>query len=223
MHVRFVRREELAPSIWQYYFAPERQVDFVPGQYADFHILKPLNDPRGQARTFTLTSLPEEPELSFVVKIFGHHSPYKQALQDLVPGDSLRMDDAMGDLILPKLPDIPLVFVAGGIGVASYVSMLKQLLAQKQERPIFFFYALRSRREQIFRELTDAYPLQLKQVVFAPNQVGVQEITDSTPPGALMFLSGSQAFVENLRSGLEALGKPRSSIVFDYYDGYAEL
>lgn len=223
MQVFFERRAELVPGIWQYWFRPEHTVDFVPGQYADLHLAGVTGDPRGASRTFSFTSLPSEPSVSFVLKHFELQSPYKQALQALNEGDAARLDDALGDLVLPKFVDTPLVFVAGGIGIASYVSMFKDLLARREERPVFFFYALCSRREQIFRELFEAYPLQLKNIVIAPNRLTAAEITATTPPGALLYLSGSQKFVEGLQADLEVGGIPREQIIFDYFDGYSEL
>jgi len=223
MKVFFERREELAPTIWQYHFRPERPVDFIPGQYADLHMLTPLGDPRGQSRVFSLTSLPEEDLVSFVIKMVSPTSPYKLGLQALRTGDELRLDDAMGDLVLPKSPDIPLVFVAGGIGIASFASMLRQLLAAREERSIYLFYALRSRTEYIFRNLTDTYPLALKTIAIAPNRLSAQEIVASTPPSALVYLSGSQRFVEGLQTNLAALGTPHEQVIFDYFDGYTEL
>lgn len=223
MTVTFNQREELAPTVWQYTFAPERPVDFVAGQYATFHVLQPLPDSRGPSRTFTLTSLPGEASISFVAKFIAPLSPYKQALQALQPGDKLRIDDAMGDLVLPKSVEAPLVFIAGGIGMASYASMLTLLTRQKEQRSIFLFYALRNRREQIFRELSLAYPLELLQTIIAPNRLSAQEILDSTPPSALIYLSGSQKFVEGLRTDLLALSVSASRIVYDYFDGYTEL
>lgn len=223
MQVFFEKREEIAPGIWQYWFRPERTPDFVPGQYVDLHLTRVETDPRGASRTFSITSLPADESMTFILKHFVLQSPYKQALQGLEPGEAARIDDAMGDLVLPKSVEMPLVFVAGGIGIASYVSMLKYLLMHKEERPVFFFYQLRSRREQIFRELTDAYPLASKDISIAPNRLSAEHIKASTPPDALIYLSGSQNFVEGLRADLEALGTPRSQIVFDYYDGYTEL
>lgn len=223
MQVFFERHEELVPGIWEYVFRPERPVDFVPGQYVDLFLEGVADDPRGGSRTFSITSLSSDAELHFITKHFGLQSPYKHRLQALQPGDEAKVNDAMGDLVLPKNTGQPLVYVAGGIGVASYAAMLKDLLARKEERPIFLFYQLRTRREQLFRELTDAYPLQLKQIILAPNQVSAQEIKATTPPDSLIYLSGSQPFVETLLADLEALGTPRSSIVFDYYDGYSEL
>lgn len=219
----FERREAIAPAIWQYWFHPERAVDFVPGQYVDLYLGKLPNDPRGGSRTFSITSLPSDPSITFVTKHFELQSAYKHTLQTMAEGDSAWISDAMGDLVLPKSPTTPLVFIAGGIGIASYASMLLDLLNRKEERPLFLFYYLRSRREQILRDLTDAYPLQLKEMILAPNRLSAQEILGTTPPNAFLYVSGSQGFVEGLLKELEALGVQRSRVVFDYYDGYAEL
>jgi len=223
MQVFFERRTELAPGIWQYDFRPERSVDFVPGQYASLQLDGVTGDPRGSSRTFSFTSLPGEPFISFVLKHFELQTPYKQRLQSLQTGNAARLGDAMGDLVLPKNPAVPLIFVAGGIGIASFVSMLKTLLLDREERQIFFFYSLRSRQEQLFREITNAYPLALSTLAISPNYITAQEIVDSIPPDALIYLSGSQQFVEGLRGGLNTLGIPHDRIVFDYFDGYTEL
>jgi len=223
MQIRFVDRVELAPTIWQYFFAPERPVDFIPGQYTTFHVSRQLEDPRGQSRVFSFTSLPSDDTLSFVAKFVPPLSPYKQALQALKAGDDLWIEDAMGDLVLPKLPTVPLVFVAGGIGLASYISMLRQLLANREERQIFLFYAVRSRTEQIFTDVLQAYPLALKHITIAPHRLTADEIIGSVPPDAFYYLSGSQRFVEGLQADFEAAGIPREQIVFDYFDGYSEL
>lgn len=223
MQLSFVRREELAPSIWEYYFRPERPLDFVPGQYVSLSLDNVQADPRGPSRVYTLTSQPNAELMSFVLKVPEPHSPHKQALILLKPGDTARCNDSMGDMILPKDPSQPLVFVAGGIGIASYVSMLVHLIARQEERQIFMFYSLRSKYEQIFRDLLNKYPLALKTIVIAPNRLTAQQIIDSTPPEALLYLSGSQRFVEGLRLNLEILGKPHNQIVFDYFDGYVDL
>jgi len=223
MQVFFERRQELAAGIWQYDFRPDQTVDYVPGQYVPLFLSGISDDPRGASRTFSLTSLPSDTSISFITKHFELQTPYKHRLQSLAEGEEARIGEAMGDLVLPKSTEMPLVFVAGGIGIASYASMLKDLLNRREERQIFLFYVLRSRREQLFRELTDTYPLIGKDVAIAPNSVNAEQILSSTPPGSLIYLSGGQMFVETLRAELEAYAVPRSQIVFDYYDGYAEL
>src|SRR6476661_8428858 len=114
MQLSFVERRELAPAIWEYYFRPERPLDFVPGQYLSISLPDVKDDPRGPTRTYTLTSQPKAELISFVVKIPEPHSPHKEVLINMEPGDQARCNDSMGDLILPKDPALPLVFVAGG-------------------------------------------------------------------------------------------------------------
>lgn len=223
MQVFFEQRQELAPGIWQYDFRPERMPDFVPGQYVDLRLDGVAGDPRGSARTFSMISMPTDPSISFLLKHFELQSPYKHVLQALQPGDAANITDAMGDLVLPKDPAMPLVFVAGGIGIASFTAMLRQLIAKREERHISLFYALRSQREQVFTDLIKAYPLALYQKVIAPNRLTAQEIIDSTPPDSFIYLSGSERFVEGLRADLVALGIPHERLVFDYFDGYIEL
>jgi ferredoxin-NADP reductase len=216
MMVTYERREQLAPSIWQYYFRPERTVDYIPGQYVSLH-LPVLGDPRGPARTFTLTSLPSDELISFVVKIPEPHSPYKQILLDIEPGTIGKIDDAMGDLVLPKLPTVPLVFVAGGIGVASYVSMVRSLTTP---RVINMFYALRTPDEQLFTSIFEP----LRPMLFvAPDRLQASQVVENQLEDTQYYLSGSERFVEGLRADLTALSVPHEQIVFDYYDGYVEL
>lgn len=223
MRVFFEKREELTTNVWYYFFLPERPLGYIPGQYVDFRIPHDGADNRGMSRTFTLTSLPSEKHLSFVVKFEEPSSTYKKVLQALQPGGEATITDAMGDLILPKSTDVPLVFVGGGIGIASFASMFKQLLATREERNIFLFYAVRHAREQIFRDLTQAYPLQLKTITIAPNRLSAKQIIDSTPPNGLIYLSGSEKFVEGLRADLQTQGIAHEQIIFDFFDGYAEL
>ena len=129
----------------------------------------------------------------------------------------------MGDLVLPKSKETPLTFIAGGIGIASYVPLFKYLLRHREERSIFLFYYMRSRREMIFRDLFDAYPLAEHDITIAPNELRAENIISSVPPKSLYYISGGQLFVESLLHSLELLGTPRSRIIFDYFDGYIDL
>lgn len=223
MDVVFERRENLAANIWQYYFRPLGGLDFLPGQYADLHLSKVVGDPRGPSRTLSFTNLPDEPSISFVLKHFEKQSPYKQALEHLKPGGVAKIDNAMGDLVLPKSPATPLIFVAGGIGIASYVGMLKQLIKTNEQRQVELFYQLRDAGEQIFGELLEAYKFKQKEILFKPDTLTGGKIKTSVSPESLIYLSGSQTFVENLQTDLERLGFARAQIIFDYYDGYIEL
>ena len=221
MQVFFDHREQLAPGVWQHYFRPERPLRFEPGQYVEFRLPGIMGDPRGAARVFTLTSLPDDEFVSFITKDQPQVSPYKAALLSLQPGSAVVTTDPMGDLILPKLSSIPLVFIAGGIGIASYVSMLRRLQNIGEHRDIQLYYGLRTAQELLFSELLGTFPFTTKTIAVAPIRLDVGVMTHTTPTDALWYISGSQAFVESMCAGLFTHGIDRQQTVFDYFDGYS--
>lgn len=222
MIVKFERRVQLTPDVWEYYFVPERPLGYVSGQYVDVH-LPNVSDPRGPSRVFTLTSLPDEPFLSFAAKFSAPLTPYKLALQNLQPGDAAHIDDAMGDVILPKNPSIPLIFVAGGLGIASFVSILRSLQQGDETRSITLLYALRTAQDDAYPELLKEFTFANKHVFICPNRLIVDDITQIVTEDSLIYLSGSQRFVEGLRTSLQANGIDHEQIIFDFFDGYSEL
>jgi ferredoxin-NADP reductase len=222
MQVFFESRRELAPTIWEYSFRPARIVDFVPGQYVDVRLPQVKNDPRGSGRTLTIVSLPSEASLRFVVKHSENESFYKQTLSALKPGAEATITDAMGDVVLPKLGSIPLVFVAGGIGLASFISILRSLESSGEHRNISLLYGRRARHELIYPELLKSFPFAHKQLLVSPQRILAKDILAAAGSEAMIYISGSQKFVEELSLQLRQHGIGNERIVFDYFDGYRD-
>src|SRR4051812_41821511 len=72
--------ENSAKTIGSFYFRPDKKYEYLPGQYAEFHISHTPIDDRGIARTMTLTSFPSEELVSFTAKFFRHGSTFKDSL-----------------------------------------------------------------------------------------------------------------------------------------------
>ena len=100
-------------------------------------------DSRGIAAISPSASAPTEPDLRLGVRVNDPSSTYKQALLEMDPGDEIIAGQLSGDFTMPKDPDQPLVFVARGIGITPYRSMIKYLLDTHQRRPITLFYSAR--------------------------------------------------------------------------------
>src|SRR5258707_9859076 len=60
-----------------------------------------------------------------------------------------------GDFTLPADPNKRLVFIAGGIGITPFRSMIKYLLDKRQKRPITVFYANRTVNEIVYKDVLD--------------------------------------------------------------------
>lgn len=220
MQVMFQSRRRLAPDTWEYVFLPERPLLYVPGQYVELRLGAISDDARGSSRVFTLTSLPSEPVLRFAIDVPTPRSPYKHALTTLHLGDQAHIGDAIGDVILPKYTGTPLVFVAGGLGIASYVGMLQELIATGEARHVDLRYAYRHSADMIFTDLLNTFPFASRKDFCTPERLQVTAIVDVLTPESLVYLSGSERFVEGLRAGLQTRGVAHERIVFDFFEGY---
>lgn len=222
MQVFFESKRELAPSIWKYSFRPERPVHFVPGQYVSLQLPGVAQDGRGSSRTLTIVSTPSDPTIDFVVKHPDKQSAYKQRLANLPGGAMAAITDPMGDVILPKLASLPLVFVAGGIGLASFISILRTLETTGEQRLVHLLYGRRERSELIYEDLLKQFPFASKQLFVSPQRVSIKDILRISDDSTMIYVSGAQHFVEDLSSQLRLAGIGNERIVFDFFDGYRE-
>jgi ferredoxin-NADP reductase len=78
-------------------------------------------------KPFTITSLPDEEHLEFVIKSYPtdqypEHDGFTEMLPTLEPGQRIRVDAASGDIG----DEGPGLFVAGGAGVTPFIPILKK-------------------------------------------------------------------------------------------------
>ncbi len=224
MQVTFIDKQELAPQVWLYRFKPKSTLDFTPGQYARFTFPFHVADPHDQQhRTFSFVSHPNSPELSILTRLEKPYSVFKQPLSQLESGDIMHIDEPHGDTILPRLDTVPLVFVAQGIALASYIAMLQEIADQKLTHPTTLLWAHRADDAPLIGLMPGGVPLQARREFTYPEKLTGTHIAEYDTPDSLIYLSGGQHFVESLGAELEASGIPRERIIYDYYEGYAEL
>ena len=157
-------------------------------------------------------------------------SSYKQALQALKPGDKVSASAPMGDFVLPKLLQTPLVFVAGGIGITPFLSMFKWLASTGEDRPIKFIHAVRTEDDLAFQAVFEAAGQHVTTVVSEPTaawggergHVSAEMIIGLEAPTAdsLVYVSGPEKLVEDLLSQLKTAGLRKDQLVGDYFPGY---
>ena len=234
MNATFVGSEETAHNIKTFWFKPEQPVRYQAGQFTEIYLPHDNPDGRGIKRWFTLSSSPTEELLSITTKFASHQgSSFKQCLAQLKPGTLLRLADPMGDFVLPRDKTIPLVFVAGGMGVTPMRSMVKWLLDNGEKRQIHLIYAVTEEDELAFVPLFTEYGLQLTPVVKIP-QSGYSGETGSLSTDRIsqlapdddryrLYLSGPEPMVETFYKDLKAKGFTEDRLVTDYFPGYQQF
>lgn len=140
----------------------------------------------------------------------------------------------MGDFVLPQDASRPLIFIAGGLGVTPFRSMVKWLLDRHEVRPAQLWQASSGLEMLIFAELFERAPfLKYQRLVSRPPatlDVTVGRLTAQLisrlakdQPRALVYLAGPEVMVEQLAGELKDLGLSADRTVTDYFPGYSAI
>jgi ferredoxin-NADP reductase len=220
-------KKQLAPGIYEFVFGPDRKVDFKAGQYLEWTKPHSPSDTRGNRRYFTIASSPTENDIHLGVRFYEPSSSYKKSLQEMKVGEKLVAGQLSGDFVLPQDKSKKLVFIAGGIGITPFRSMIKYLLDQNEKRDVVLIYSNETEDEVAYRSVfDDAARKGMKVVYFYSKQSGrlnpeklKQEVPDLDQRH--FYISGSHGFVAAVEDMLHDLGVPRSKIKTDFFPGYA--
>jgi ferredoxin-NADP reductase/Na+-translocating ferredoxin:NAD+ oxidoreductase RnfD subunit len=229
-------RRQISPVAYELTFAPNRKVAFAPGQYMEWTLGHEEPDSRGTRRYFTLASAPTEPELRLGVRFNNPSSTYKQALLEMNKGDEIIAGQLSGDFTMPRNPVQPLVFIAGGIGITPFRSMIKYLLDTHRRRPITLFYGALTVNDFVFTDVFDRAERELgirtiyiaeKTEGMSPGWVGLTgrvepEIIWTYAPyyqKAIFYISGPSVMVDAVKRMLNKMGIPDGQIKTDFFAG----
>lgn len=217
--LKLISKTKLSPTTYEFAFQPDRKLTFKPGQYMDFTLSGVKLDQRGNRRTFTIASPPEDEQIRIAVKFYNPGSQFKKRLLSLKNNDGILGNHIAGDFILPADTNQPLVFVAGGIGVTPYISILQHLLIHKQSRDITLYYFANDKSEIVYKDvLKAAESIGLKTIIRIGKGERLQESDVNQHRKAHFYLSGPPALVTAYKSQLKSNGINR--IYTDNFTGY---
>lgn len=211
---------------WDFIFTPGEKVNYKSGQYMEWTLEHKNPDSRGNRRYFTLASSPTEDELRIGVKFFNNGSSYKRALMAMeVNGVPIVASQISGSFTLPKDTKRKLIFIAGGIGITPYRSMIKFLSDTKQDRDIILVYSVNNPDEIAYKDTFENTSLKRLKVIFKITNLTVRinkefiinEVEDYKE--RLFYLSGPDTMVNNTERLLKDLGISAGSIKKDYFPG----
>ena len=123
--VALTAREEVAEGTMAFRFAKPAGFRFKPGQSVNLTLIEPPAEPNSTRRTFSLASAPFEDELAVATRM-REGSGFKRALKALPIGAQIRLSGPLGDMTLHEDAARAAVFIAGGIGITPFRSMLLQ-------------------------------------------------------------------------------------------------
>lgn len=237
LSLRLKERKEIGNGILAFSFDYPQGFNHRLGQYMEWTLPLGELDDRGNRRYFSIASSPTESELLIAARFYPKSSRYKQVMAAMEAGDSIVAAELSGDFVLPSDPTVPLVFVAGGIGIAPFRSMLKYLADSDEKRDIVLLYSNSTADQIVFEDvLTEAQRKAGLKTVYTltdesklpkgwTGETGYidESMIRRTVPDfdkRVYFISGSPGMVETVKKTLRTCGVRRRNIRSDYFPGY---
>ncbi|OGL78165.1 hypothetical protein A3J43_01785 [Candidatus Uhrbacteria bacterium RIFCSPHIGHO2_12_FULL_54_23] len=236
LSLRLGTRTACAHGVYEFSFIPDYRLSFRPGQYLEWTLPHGGADTRGIRRYFTIASSPTERDIKLGVRVSDKPSSFKKALIQLAPGAALTACHCAGDFVLPNDVGRKLGFIAGGIGITPFRSMLKYLLDMQQKRDIALLYASATPDgfcyEELFTQAQKELSLKYIPVVTNIEKAGewkgrkgfIDEarLKEAVPDyrERRWYLSGPSAMVDAYKKLLRHSGVRRTAIITDYFPGF---
>jgi len=224
-------RQERGNS-WTLALEPEQHegMDFMPGQFA-WLVLR-ASPWHVKEHPFSIScSAAQQGRLEFTIKELGD---FTRTIKQIEVGERAYLDGPYGIFSTNLHPNAAgFVFIAGGVGAAPIISMLRTLADRHDNRPLWFIYANNRWQDVIFREQLELLKARLKltlvHVLTEPPAdwqgesgfITPQLLQKTLPSDAHKFeyfLCGPQPMSHAVHQGLNTLQVPLSQIHFELFD-----
>lgn len=232
--LKLISRREVARNTIEYHFEKPTGFNFIPGQYGGFTLVNPpLTDAAGITRRFSLLSTPDDNDIAIVTRI--QSSAFKQVLKDMPLQSIVKFAGPTGNFVLHNDIPTPAVFIAGGIGIVPFYSIIKHACRHLPQQKMILFYGNQQVADAAY--LTDFIELQQQHpsFTFVPTMADADTtwqgecgyVTDSLIRkyvkdihAPIYYICGSGGMVAAIRELLVEMGIEETNIRVEDFPGY---
>jgi ferredoxin-NADP reductase len=211
------------------------EVDYRPGQYFWVELLNaPYDDDKGVRRHITVVTSPTERGiLGLCTRL--RDSAFKRSLKEMPVGSEVDVEHPKGDFVLPEETDRPYVFIAGGIGITVFRSMLRYIHDKGLGHRVTLVYSNHNRAGAAFldelAELESSNP-SLRVVLIMTedpdwdgetrhvDQSMLADHLDGELASYTFFVAGPPAMAEGVGEKLLSAGVPEEHVRVARFSGY---
>jgi ferredoxin-NADP reductase len=234
---RLLGRDEVAEGTMAFYFEKPSGFDFKPGQSADLTLFNPPEtDSEGNTRTLSIASAPFEDKLTFATRM--RDTAFKRSLKQLPLGTGVKINSALGSFTLHKNSAKPAVFLAGGIGITPFFSIVRQADHERTPHKLYLFCSNHSPEDAPFSEALQELVMtnsNLRLVGTVTKMSGSKNKWDgekgridkemllrylSNLQGPIYYIAGPPAMVTGIRKMLVASSVDEDDIRTEEFPGY---
>lgn len=232
MKLVFVERQKREGDTVFFIFKPKRKFLWKPGQYLFYTIPTKNPDNRGVTRYFTISSTPFEGQVSITTRIFEKPSSFKKSLMKLKKGDEIEASGPDGDFVVDDTKR-NLVFIAGGIGITPFRSILMEYAHKNIKLNVQLLYANKD-ENIVFKEELESLKnknsnLEINYFI-SPAHIDEKIINHQLASRAggssivnhpIFYISGPSNFVRAIRDIVKSQGVPKENLKLDFFSGYS--
>jgi ferredoxin-NADP reductase len=200
---------------------------FKPGQAVTLLLTDPPPEPNSRQRIFSLVSAPFDAELAVATRM-REGSAFKRALKSLPPGAKLGLKGPRGVMTLHEDRSRAAVFIAGGIGITPFMSMLRQAAHDRLDQRLLLLCSNRRAEDtpflaelQALERQSDNFRLLARMTDrdgFVDEKAIKQFVGDAAAP--IHYLAGPPAMVDAMKALLRGAGVSDADVRSEQFYGY---
>lgn len=220
--IQFMESYQETEDVYTFKFRKPTDLTWDAGQHGLFQIThKKINN---GTRPFTIASAPAENFIQITTRVTEQPSDFKKSLLELEDGMTIRMSGPVGSFYLDE--SSPTLFIAGGVGVTPYRSILKQIEAEgsSNSKQIKLLY-MDSGGIYLFKDeldkMAENYPIDVTYLDLKDGlHRGISEFINENQDNGRYFIAGPKSMVDAVSSHLQEENIPKRNIKKDAFFGY---
>ena len=235
--VKLISSEEIAKDIMVFQFEKPAGYQFTAGQFCFLNLPDMgFNDERGLRRHLSIASSPLENELLFATKM--SESAFKKTLRAMTAGTAITVEPPLGFLSLPESTALPAIFLAGGIGITPFRSMIRYASGAGTGHTITLFYSNRTPDEAVFLGELEGIAEVYGNLRVLPTMTRIQESAVRWPGltgridasmieehcrdwrDSVFYLAGPPAMVDSMKEILKEMHISNERMHIEKFSGY---
>jgi ferredoxin-NADP reductase len=234
---RLKEKVQLAEGTMGFYFAKPEGFQFKAGQYVDVTLIDPAEtDAEGNIRSLSIASAPEDERLLVATRM--RDTAFKRVLRLSPPDLEVNIEGPMGSFTLHNNSAKPAVFLAGGIGITPFSSIVRHAAQVKLPHKLYLFYSNRRPEDAAFMDILNDLAKSNSNFHFIPSMSEMEKSAQTwngeigfinqemlarhlaALQGPIYYIAGPPAMVTAMRQMLTAAGVDEDDVRTEEFAGY---
>jgi ferredoxin-NADP reductase len=142
---QLISRHEIADGTMAFHFAKPADFHFRASQSVDLTLLNPPEtDAEGNTRAFSIASAPFDDDLMIATRM--RDTAFKRVLRKSGLPREIKIEGPSGSFVLHRKVEKAALFLAGGIGITPFLSIIRQAAHEDAPHQLYFFIPTGARK-----------------------------------------------------------------------------